>query len=112
MNPQQILLGAQESMTARRVFGEPIHVDGATIIPVARVGGGGGGGSKNAEEGGLGFGLGARPAGVYVVRNGKASWRPAVDVNRVILGGQAVAITALLVLRPVLLQWLNRRVER
>jgi len=45
------------------------------------------------------------------VRDGDVSWRPAVDVNRVILGGQLVAITALLVLRPVLVKWLGRLAE-
>jgi hypothetical protein len=36
---------------------------------------------------------------VFVLRNGRVSWRPAVDINRVILGGQIVAIVALLVIR-------------
>ncbi len=43
-----------------------------------------------------------KPAGMYVIRNGNAQWRPAMDVNRVILGGQIVAIVALLVLRSIL----------
>lgn len=110
MNPQQVLTGAQEALTARRVFGDPIHVDGATILPVARVSGGGGGGGKDTEEGGVGYGLSARPAGVYVVRNGEARWRPALDVNRVILGGQLVAVTAILTLGPMLRRWLSHRV--
>jgi hypothetical protein len=29
-------------------------------------------------------------------------WRPAIDVNRIVLGGQVVAVVALLVLRSVL----------
>ena len=36
---------------------------------------------------------------MFVIRDGAVRWRPAVDVNRVILGGQLVAITALLTLR-------------
>jgi hypothetical protein len=33
---------------------------------------------------------------VYVIKEGQAAWRPAVDVNKIIMGGQLVAITALL----------------
>ena len=105
MDPQLILTGAQDALTARRVFGEPIHADGVTIVPAAVVSGGGGGGGRGAEQGGVGFGLTARPAGVFVVRAGDARWRPAVDVNRVILGGQLVAITALLLLAPLAVTW-------
>lgn len=94
-------------MTARRVFGDPIEVGGVTVIPVARVGGGGGGGSSPNDQGGVGFGLNARPAGVYVVRDGTAVWRPAVDVNRIVLGGQLVAIAAIWALRPLLLRWVT-----
>ena len=107
---QHVLSGAQDAMTARRVFGDPIQIEGVTVLPVARVGGGGGGGSKTSDQGGVGFGLNARPAGVYVIRDGNAFWRPAVDVNRVILGGQLVAIAAIWAFRPLLLRWaMNRR---
>jgi uncharacterized spore protein YtfJ len=108
MDPQLVLTGAQDALTARRVFGDPIQADGVTLVPAAIVSGGGGGGARGAADGGVGFGLKARPAGMFVVRNGDVSWRPAVDVNRVVLGGQLVAITALLVLRPVLVRWLGR----
>jgi len=109
MDIQHVLSGAQDAMTARRVFGDPIQVGEVTVLPVARVGGGGGGGAKPGDQSGVGFGLNARPAGVYVIRNGNASWRPAVDVNRVILGGQLVAISAMWALRPLLLRWLSTR---
>jgi hypothetical protein len=36
---------------------------------------------------------------VFAIRDGAVSWRPAVVVNRVILGGHLVAIEALLVAR-------------
>lgn len=107
MDTQQILVGAQDALTTRRVFGEPIHAEGTTIIPVAVVRGGGGGGDRHANQG-VGFGLQARPAGVYVVRKGDVVWRPAVDVNRIVMGGQLVMITALLVLRPFVRQWAAR----
>ena len=78
------------------------------MIPVAKVSGGGGGGGKRADESGGGFGLSARPAGVFVVRDGDARWRPAIDVNRVIFGGQLVAVIAILTLGPVLRRWLSQ----
>src|SRR5262249_41304192 len=109
MDSQLILTGAQDALTARRVFGDPIQADGPPLIPTPMVSGGGGGGSgRRAADGGdgVGFGLKARPAGMFVVRNGEVSWRPAIDVNRMILGGQLVAITALFTLRPILLKWL------
>jgi uncharacterized spore protein YtfJ len=100
---------------AGKVFGEPIHQDGMTVLPVAAVatGGGGGGGSGPGLSGkgdsprvdmggeGGGFGVVAKPAGAYVIRDGEVSWRPAINLNRVIMGGQAVAVVALLVLRGI-----------
>jgi flavin reductase (DIM6/NTAB) family NADH-FMN oxidoreductase RutF len=76
------------------VFGEPYEKDGVPVIPVARVQGGGGGGQGDAPEGGGsggGFGLSARPAGVFTVKAGTVRWEPALDINRIIIGGQIVA---------------------
>ena len=90
--------GTRDAINVRRAFGDAYEIDGATIIPVARVGGGagagGGEGQKTGEEGsgfGTGFGIGATPVGVYEVRDGNAEWKPAVDVNRAIRGGQVLA---------------------
>jgi len=47
----------------------------------------------------------ARPVGAYVLRDGELSWQSALDLNRVILGGQVVAVVALLTLRT----WLKSR---
>ncbi len=95
----------EESMTVRRVFGEPYEKNGMTVIPAARVqgaGGGGGGEGPGGEGGtGTGFGLSAKPFGVFLIKDDDVVWRPAIDVNRAILGGQIVAIAALLVLRAV-----------
>lgn len=109
MNTQEVLLSTQRALSAGRVFGDPIEVNGATIIPTAYVAGGGGGGQGTGEQGGAGFGLRARPAGVFVVRDGRASWRPAINVNLVILGGQIVALAAIFTARSVLRMWLRRR---
>jgi uncharacterized spore protein YtfJ len=90
-----------ETMQARTVFGEPIEKDGTTFLPAAKVRGGGGGGGDTEGNGGAGFGIMAKPAGMWVIRDGAATWQPALDLNRVILGGQIVAIVALLVLRSI-----------
>lgn len=80
----------------RRVFGAPVERDGVTVIPAARVGGGGGAGRGTDQRGqdgeGGGFGLAGTPAGVYVIKDGKVRWQPAVDVNRLftVLGAVAV----------------------
>lgn len=102
MRTEEMLKGTQEAMTAKRVFGEPIERDGTMFLPAANVRGGGGGGSDEAGNGGGGFGVMAHPAGVYEIRGGQAKWKPAIDVNRIILGGQIVAVVALLVLRSIL----------
>jgi uncharacterized spore protein YtfJ len=99
---QQTIADTLEGMRAQHVFAEPIERNGTIYLPAAKVRGGGGGGGDTEGNGGAGFGLTAKPAGVYVIRDGDAEWRPAIDINRVILGGQLVAIVALLVLRSIM----------
>lgn len=99
---QSVVSEALEGMHVRRVFAEPIERDGALFVPAAKIRGGGGGGGDTEGNGGGGFGLTAKPAGMYVIRDGTATWQPALDIIRVILGGQIVAIVALLVLRSIL----------
>jgi uncharacterized spore protein YtfJ len=104
MDASQLFSSMQEQMDARRVFGEPVERDGMTVIPVARVGGGGGAGrgrDKRGEEGeGGGFGMGGAPAGVYVIKDGKIRWMPAVDINRIVLVIGAVGVAYLIAHRP------------
>ncbi len=109
MDPQTILERAEEAMSPRRVFGNPVQVDGVTVLPVAAIGGGGGGGQKGETDRGVGFGLGAQPAGVFVIRDGDAKWRPALNLNRVILGGQVVGLAAILMFGSILRRWLKLR---
>jgi uncharacterized spore protein YtfJ len=97
---------AKEAMTVRRVFGDPYEKNGVTMIPAARVQGGAGGGTGEGPEGegsgrGSGFGMNAKPVGAFVIKDNDVQWRPAIDVNKVILGGQLVAIAALLLARAV-----------
>jgi uncharacterized spore protein YtfJ len=96
---------AKEAMTVRRVFGDPYEKNGVTMIPAARVQGGAGGGEGPAGEGsgrGSGFGMNAKPAGAFVIKDDDVLWRPAIDVNKVILGGQVIAVAALLLARAVI----------
>jgi uncharacterized spore protein YtfJ len=105
LDVQDAIERAREAMTARRVYGDPYEQDGVTVIPAAvvRGGGGAGGGEKEGQSGsGGGFGLMARPVGAFVIRDGEVSWKPAVDATRIALGGQLVAIAALLVLGSIL----------
>lgn len=103
----EILEGARDTVTVKRVYGDPYEKDGLTIIPAAAVRGGGGGGqgedvdSSSSGSGG-GFGVIARPVGAYQIKDGEVTWVPAADTTRVIMFGQIVAIVALLVLRSIL----------
>jgi len=109
MDPQLLLQRVEEAMTPRRVFGDPVQVDGATVLPVATVGGGGGGGQKGQGDSGVGFGLGAQPAGVFVIRDGDVKWRPALNLNRVILGGQIIGLAAILTFGSLVRYWIKSR---
>ena len=100
------LKGAYDALTVGRVYGDPIERDGVTVIPAAAIRGGYGYGSgrqgHEVEGGGGGSGISARPVGVYRIEDGHVTWEPALDVTRIALLGQVVAIVALLVLRSVL----------
>jgi len=101
MNALEVVNQAKDAITVRRVYGEPYQQDGVTIIPAANVMGGGGGGGDTEGNGGVGFGVSARLAGAWIIKDGEARWRPALDLNRVILVGQLVAIVALLTVRSI-----------
>ncbi|AKS36541.1 hypothetical protein AFA91_22120 [Mycolicibacterium goodii] len=60
------------------VFGEPyVTPDGATVIPASKVGR-----------------RGTRPAGVFVIKDGKPVWAPAVDSTRIALLGELIGLVA------------------
>lgn len=104
MDASELLSKVRDSMTVSKVFGEPIERGGVTIVPVARVRGGAGGGSGGDGDqrgDGSGFGLSVSPAGVYVIRDDRVNWQPAVDVNRIVLGGQIAGIVLFLVIRSI-----------
>jgi uncharacterized spore protein YtfJ len=102
MNVDTMLKGVRDAMKAQVVYGDPIERNGTLVVPAAKIRGGGGGGSDTQQNGGGGFGLTAKPAGAWVIRGDEVTWQPALDLNRVIIGGQIVAIVAFLVLRAIL----------
>ncbi|MFF0863433.1 GerW family sporulation protein [Nonomuraea sp. NPDC050227] len=118
MDIKELLEQSKDAVTVRRVFGEPIHHGDVLVIPVARVAQGGGAGQgqgrdEKGEElgsgGGGGFGYSATPAGVFVIKDGDVQWRPAVDVNRIVLGGQLVGLALVLTIRTIFKKWRHRR---
>lgn len=70
-------------------------------------GGQGSHGEGEGSGGGGGFGVRVRPVGVYVVDDSGVHWRPALDVNRVVLGGQAVGVVV-----AMAVAWALRRRRR
>jgi len=85
MNIDTLLQGHRDAITVRRIYGDPIEQNGVTVVPAAAViGGSGGGGDEQGNSGG-GFGLLGRPVGAWIIRKDEATWKPAVDVDRLIL---------------------------
>ena len=105
MDFMETISGARDAITVKRVYGEPYERNGVAVIPAAVVQGGGGGGGGEEPDGqsggGGGFGLRARPVGAYVIRGEEVYWESALDLNRVTLGGQLLALAALLVVRSI-----------
>jgi len=113
MQVEELLSGARDVVSVKRVYGEPYEKNGLTVIPAATVRGGGGGGMGDNEAGesggGGGFGLVARPSGAWIVEDGEVTWKPAIDVNRIVLGGQIIAMTVIIVAGRILLARSRRR---
>jgi uncharacterized spore protein YtfJ len=94
--------------SVRSVFGEPIHANGKTIVPVARVAygfGGGFGSGKNpkhadqqGEGGGGGGGVRAFPAGVLEITETRTRFVPFVDPRLFVAAAGAAALGLALVL--------------
>ena len=95
-----LMTTAKETLTVRRVYGEPFDKDGVTVVTAATVSGGGGGGGGHEADGpegqGGGFGMTLKPSGVYVIADGDVRWRPAIDVNRLVAALTAVVLASLL----------------
>ena len=88
----------------------PWSETGSTVIPAATVIGGGGSGggegvgqplakaeaerTRKAAGSGFGSGFGGVmwPAGAFEIRDGRVTWRPAIDLTRVLLMALTLAI--------------------
>jgi uncharacterized spore protein YtfJ len=114
MRVEELIEGARDVLSVKRVFGEPYERDGVTVIPAASFGGGAGGGGDNRPEGGsgAGFGLAAKPAGAYVIRNGVVVWQPALDINKIISSSAVVLVALLMSIRTVLKTRAKTRAKR
>jgi hypothetical protein len=76
---------AQDPELVNRVYGEPLQIDGVKIIPVAAVRRCG---HQGADDEGARHGcscVNVRPVGLVVIRDGRVSWKPAFDLNRLVL---------------------------
>jgi hypothetical protein len=104
VKPQEAFRSARKAVSARQVFGEPVERDGVTVIPAATViGGGGGGGGSGSGEGdadggepttgaGMGFAMVGWASGAFEIREGRVTWRPTLDVTRILLAALGVAL--------------------
>lgn len=101
MNMPEVLDQVRSSIEAKRVYADPVHEDGVTVVPAATVRGGGGGGSDEEGGGGGGFGLAGSPTGAWVVKEGKVSWKPALDATKVLVLGELTAMVGLAAWRSV-----------
>jgi len=79
MRVTDVVSEAKGAMRASEVFGPPYEKNGVTIIPAAKISG------------------------------GDVRWQPALDLNRVILMGEVVAIVALLTARAIVQAVVKRR---
>ncbi len=93
-----VLVKLAERLRENQIFGPPVERGGTVLVPVAHVRGGGGLGGpvgRRPDQSNGGFGFVARPAGAWVVDDGgKVTWQPAVDVTRLAVAGQVLAVAA------------------
>lgn len=90
-----------ENASVQRVYGDPIDVEGKTIIPVARAGygfgGGFGSGPETGEGGGGGGGVKTTPVGVIEITETETRFVRLRDWKRLLLAvGAGVALGVLL----------------
>jgi uncharacterized spore protein YtfJ len=107
---QQISEKLGSTATVKSVFGEPIHLNGKTVVPVAKVAYGFGGGfgmgkdasqaDSRGEGGGGGGGVRAFPAGALEITEGHTRFVPFTDA-----GALAVAFAAGALLAGLAVGW-------
>jgi hypothetical protein len=74
---RQVIDGLDANADTSRVFGQPHETaDGTTVIPVTKVR------------------RGVKPAGVFAIKDGKVTWMPAVDGERIAMMGILVGLVS------------------
>jgi uncharacterized spore protein YtfJ len=101
MNMPEVLDQVRSSIEAKRVYGDPVHENGVTVVPAASVRGGGGGGTDEEGAAGGGFGIAGNPTGAWVIKEGAVSWKPAIDATKVLVIGELTAMVGLAAWRSV-----------
>src|SRR5207302_9542355 len=111
MRAMDVINEAKGAMRASEVSRTPYEKNAVTIIPATKIAGGAGGGGDEGQPqaGGVAFGVSSRPVGAFVIKGSDVSWQPALDLNRIILMGQVVAIVALLTARAIVKGATKRR---
>lgn len=104
---QQIAEKLGSTATVKSVFGEPIHLSGKTVVPVAKVAYGFGGGfgmgkdashaDSRGEGGGGGGGVRAFPAGALEITDGQTRFVPFTDARSLVVAFAAGALLAAVV---------------
>jgi hypothetical protein len=103
---QEAISAARHVISVKRVYGDPYEKNGLAVIPAAIVGGvaASASGDQTVDESGeRACGLMARPSGAWIIQGDQVTWKPAIDVNRIVLGGQIIAFTAIFMAGRILL---------
>lgn len=88
---EQAKRAARDPELVSRVYGAPLEIDEVKLIPVAALRRCGRQ-SPDEREGNAGCGcVTVRPVGLVVIHNGRVSWKPAFDVNRLVLALAALS---------------------
>jgi uncharacterized spore protein YtfJ len=112
MNATDVLKTISETLgstaTVKSVFGDPIHANGKTIVPVAKVAYGFGGGfgsgkdgaqtDRQGEGGGGGGGVHAFPAGALEITDNATRFVPFTDVGPLVAAFAAGAALGVVLL--------------
>ena len=112
MNAMDLLERIGETLgstaTVKSVFGEPIHANGKTVVPVAKVAYGFGGGfgsgkdgvdtDRHGEGGGGGGGVRAVPAGVLEITDDGTRFVPYTESGRMLVACIAGVVLGALIL--------------
>lgn len=86
----------KDQLGDHQIFGEPVRQGDTTLVPVGEVQLGGGWGGHRGDAAGGGGGVRARAIGAFSIEvDGAVAWHPAVNVNRIVWGGQLALGTAL-----------------